>query len=204
MMNSFDSIALFFRKGSNGRGHFVFVTNLAPCSGVSIHLWPEKHHSPVQNEVPASKKIVEVTSKMVQIPAGPAPKQVIFQIVHLIIIIFLHSVSNPFVWGIWVDITPVIFVMWRSNWGQLKSLSYCLLLLLTAMSMPYFCSVLGQSMNMILAFFRLYRWILNILLEKLALLCCGILHSCPCIFFHLLCLPAFFNVNLRSWSASIS
>ncbi|CAD6219907.1 unnamed protein product [Miscanthus lutarioriparius] len=64
------------KLGSNGRGHFVFVTNLAPCSGVRIHLWPGKHHSPVQNELPASKKIVEVTSKMVQIPAGPAPKQV--------------------------------------------------------------------------------------------------------------------------------
>ncbi|CAN6195364.1 unnamed protein product [Urochloa humidicola] len=64
------------KLGSNGRGHFVFVTNLAPCSGVRIHLWPEKQHSPMQNEVPASKKIVEVTSKMVQIPAGPAPKQV--------------------------------------------------------------------------------------------------------------------------------
>ncbi|KAJ1288523.1 hypothetical protein BS78_02G095300 [Paspalum vaginatum] len=64
------------KLGSNGRGHFVFVTNLSPCSGVRIHLWPEKYHSTVQNEVPASKKIVEVTSKMVQIPAGPAPKQV--------------------------------------------------------------------------------------------------------------------------------
>ncbi|KAL5201355.1 hypothetical protein ABZP36_035709 [Zizania latifolia] len=64
------------KLGSNGRGHFVFVTNLAPCSGVRIHLWPEKHHPSEQNEVPASKKIVEVTSKMVQIPAGPAPKQV--------------------------------------------------------------------------------------------------------------------------------
>lgn len=62
--------------GSNGKGHFVFVTNLAPCSGVRIHLWPEKHHSSIQSEIPASKKIVEVTSKMVQIPAGPAPKQV--------------------------------------------------------------------------------------------------------------------------------
>nr|CAB3452976.1 unnamed protein product [Digitaria exilis] len=65
------------KLGSNGRGHFVFVTNLAPCSGVRIHLWPEKHHSPVQDGVPASKKVVEVTSKMVQIPAGPAPKQTI-------------------------------------------------------------------------------------------------------------------------------
>ncbi|KAF0909852.1 hypothetical protein E2562_000165 [Oryza meyeriana var. granulata] len=64
------------KLGSNGRGHFIFVTNLAPCSGVRIHLWPEKDHSTERNEVPASKKIVEVTSKMVQIPAGPAPKQV--------------------------------------------------------------------------------------------------------------------------------
>ncbi|KAL6863759.1 hypothetical protein ACP4OV_016662 [Aristida adscensionis] len=64
------------KLGSNGRGHFVFVTNLAPCSGVRIHLWPEKLHSSLQNEVPASKKIVEVTSMMVQIPSGPAPKQV--------------------------------------------------------------------------------------------------------------------------------
>jgi hypothetical protein len=70
-------------KGSNGKGHFVFVTNLAPCSGVRIHLWPEKHHSSIQNEIPASKKIVEVTLKMVQIPAGPAPKQVIFLTVDL-------------------------------------------------------------------------------------------------------------------------
>ncbi|RCV43649.1 hypothetical protein SETIT_9G310600v2 [Setaria italica] len=34
-----------------------FVTNLAPCSGLRIHLWPEKHHLPVENELPASKKI---------------------------------------------------------------------------------------------------------------------------------------------------
>uniref|UniRef100_A0A0D9XBS7 GPI inositol-deacylase n=1 Tax=Leersia perrieri TaxID=77586 RepID=A0A0D9XBS7_9ORYZ len=64
------------KLGSNCRGHFVFVTNLAPCSGVRIHLWPEKDHSSEQKEIPASKNIVEVTSKMVQIPAGPAPKQV--------------------------------------------------------------------------------------------------------------------------------
>ncbi|CAM0950809.1 unnamed protein product [Alopecurus aequalis] len=64
------------KLGSNGKGHFVFVTNFAPCSGVRIHLWPEKHHSSTENGIPASKKIVEVTSKMVQIPAGPAPKQV--------------------------------------------------------------------------------------------------------------------------------
>nr|CAD1839345.1 unnamed protein product [Ananas comosus var. bracteatus] len=64
------------KLGSNGRGHFVFVTNLAPCSGVRIHLWPEKSNSSLVNEAPASKRIIEVTSKMVQIPAGPAPRQV--------------------------------------------------------------------------------------------------------------------------------
>ncbi|KAL6598084.1 hypothetical protein ACP70R_046505 [Stipagrostis hirtigluma subsp. patula] len=72
------------KLGSNSRGHFVFVTNLAPCSGVRIHLWPEKYHSSVQNEVPASRKIVDVTSKMVQIPAGPTPKQVVRIVIRVV------------------------------------------------------------------------------------------------------------------------
>ena len=80
---NFDHLTILLLKGSNGKGHFVFVTNFAPCSGVRIHLWPEKHHSSIQNEIPASKKIVEVTSKMAQIPAGPAPKQVLFLTVEL-------------------------------------------------------------------------------------------------------------------------
>lgn len=50
------------------------MTNLAPCSGVRIHLWPQKGKS--SSDLPAGKRVREVTSKMVQIPAGPAPLQV--------------------------------------------------------------------------------------------------------------------------------
>ncbi|PKA55842.1 hypothetical protein AXF42_Ash018749 [Apostasia shenzhenica] len=62
--------------GLNGEGHFVFVTNLAPCSGVRLHLWPEKGQSLLGDELPLGKRVLEVTSKMVQIPAGPAPRQI--------------------------------------------------------------------------------------------------------------------------------
>eukprot|EP00257_Ricinus_communis_P020318 XP_015579523.1 uncharacterized protein LOC8270501 isoform X1 [Ricinus communis] len=62
------------KLGSNGKGHFIFVTNLAPCSGVRIHLWPEKGQSPT--DLAASRKVVEVTSKLVQIPSRPAPRQI--------------------------------------------------------------------------------------------------------------------------------
>ncbi|KAF6153828.1 hypothetical protein GIB67_001061 [Kingdonia uniflora] len=61
------------KLGSGGKSHFMFVTNLAPCSGVRLHLWPEK--SEQTSKVPPSKRVVEVTSKMVLIPAGPAPLQ---------------------------------------------------------------------------------------------------------------------------------
>ena len=50
------------------------MTNLAPCTGVRLHLWPEKRKS--ASELPGSKRIVEVTTRMVHIPSGPAPKQV--------------------------------------------------------------------------------------------------------------------------------
>lgn len=66
---------LFWFQGSSGKAHFILVTNLAPCSGIRLHLWPDKNKSPLNVEVPV-KRILEVTSKMVQIPAGPAPKQV--------------------------------------------------------------------------------------------------------------------------------
>uniref|UniRef100_A0A1J3D6Y4 GPI inositol-deacylase n=1 Tax=Noccaea caerulescens TaxID=107243 RepID=A0A1J3D6Y4_NOCCA len=59
--------------GSNGKNHFIFVTNLALCSGVRLHLWPEKEKS--NSNLPVCERVVEVTSKMVLIPAGPAPKQ---------------------------------------------------------------------------------------------------------------------------------
>ncbi|KAG9141981.1 hypothetical protein Leryth_009335 [Lithospermum erythrorhizon] len=61
------------KPGSNGNNHFVFVTNLAPCSGVRIHLWPEKGTSLSE---PVNKRAWEVTSRMVLIPSGPAPRQV--------------------------------------------------------------------------------------------------------------------------------
>lgn len=62
------------KLGSNGKSHFILVTNLAPCSGVRLHLWPEKGKSTLN--LPASKRVVEVTSKMVHIPSGPAPRQI--------------------------------------------------------------------------------------------------------------------------------
>lgn len=58
------------------KGHFIFVTNLAPCSGVRLHLWPEKKKEASGDGLPISRRIIEVTSKMVHIPAGPAPRQV--------------------------------------------------------------------------------------------------------------------------------
>ena len=62
-------------QGSNGKNHFIFVTNLAPCSGVRLHLWPEKGLS--TSNLPLSSRVLEVTSKMVPIPSGPAPTQVL-------------------------------------------------------------------------------------------------------------------------------
>lgn len=62
------------KLGSNGKDHFVFVTNLAPCSGVRLHLWPEKETS--SSEFSLNQRVVEVTSKMVHIPSGPAPRQI--------------------------------------------------------------------------------------------------------------------------------
>ncbi|KAL1207095.1 hypothetical protein V5N11_004302 [Cardamine amara subsp. amara] len=59
--------------GSNGKNNFIFVTNLAPCSGVRLHLWPEREKS--NSNLPVCERVQEVTSKMVLIPAGPAPKQ---------------------------------------------------------------------------------------------------------------------------------
>ncbi|XP_078438846.1 phosphatidylinositol deacylase isoform X2 [Wolffia australiana] len=63
------------KLGSGGRYHFVLVTNLAPCYGIRVHLWPEKNGTS-GTHVPDFKKIIEVTSRMVHIPAGPAPRQI--------------------------------------------------------------------------------------------------------------------------------
>nr|GLL18614.1 uncharacterized protein LOC109180424 isoform X1 [Ipomoea trifida] len=62
------------KLGANGKTHFVFVTNLSPCSGVRLHLWPEKGTS--TSDLSVNKRILEVTSKMVNIPSGPAPRQI--------------------------------------------------------------------------------------------------------------------------------
>ncbi|KAJ6424021.1 hypothetical protein OIU84_024906 [Salix udensis] len=62
------------KLGSDGKGHFMFVTNLAPCSGIRLHLWPDKGKS--ASEMAASKRVLEVTAKLVQIPSGPAPRQI--------------------------------------------------------------------------------------------------------------------------------
>ncbi|GFY87273.1 hydrolases, acting on ester bond [Actinidia rufa] len=62
------------KLGSNGQSHFILVTNLAPCSGIRLHLWPEKGKS--ATDLPGSKGILEVTQKMMHIPSGPAPRQI--------------------------------------------------------------------------------------------------------------------------------
>lgn len=61
------------KLGSNGKSHFVLVTNLEPCSGIRLHLWPEKGKS--ASSLPLNDRVVEVTSKMMRIPSGPAPRQ---------------------------------------------------------------------------------------------------------------------------------
>ncbi|KAI3474959.1 hypothetical protein Pfo_030270 [Paulownia fortunei] len=62
------------KLGPDRKNHFVFVTNLSPCSGVRLHLWREKGTS--ASEFSMNKRVVEVTSKMVHIPSGPAPRQI--------------------------------------------------------------------------------------------------------------------------------
>ncbi|XP_042061957.1 uncharacterized protein LOC121805967 isoform X1 [Salvia splendens] len=62
------------KLGEDGKNHFVFVTNLSPCSGVRLHLWREKETS--ASEVSMNKRVVEVTAKMVHVPSGPAPRQI--------------------------------------------------------------------------------------------------------------------------------
>ncbi|KAK8466782.1 hypothetical protein PHAVU_008G148206 [Phaseolus vulgaris] len=61
------------KLGLNGKSHFVLVTNLEPCSGIRLHLWPEKGKS--ATSLPLNDRVVEVTAKMMRIPSGPAPRQ---------------------------------------------------------------------------------------------------------------------------------
>lgn len=75
VINNQDSYNSFKFQGQDGKNHFVFVTNLSPCSGVRLHLWREKETS--ASEVSMNKRVVEVTAKMVHVPSGPAPRQVL-------------------------------------------------------------------------------------------------------------------------------
>ncbi|XP_022633244.1 GPI inositol-deacylase isoform X1 [Vigna radiata var. radiata] len=61
------------KLGLNGKSHFVLVTNLEPCSGIRLHLWPEKGKS--ATTLPLNDRVVEVTAKIMRIPSGPAPRQ---------------------------------------------------------------------------------------------------------------------------------
>uniref|UniRef100_A0A7I4AUK2 GPI inositol-deacylase n=1 Tax=Physcomitrium patens TaxID=3218 RepID=A0A7I4AUK2_PHYPA len=61
------------RKGRDKHAWFVLVTNLSPCVGMRVHLWPEKSRS---GDMAASERVVEVTKKMVQLPSGPTPPQI--------------------------------------------------------------------------------------------------------------------------------
>jgi hypothetical protein len=74
-MGQFFSLLIWIcMQGSNGKSHFVLVTNLEPCSGIRLHLWPEKGNS--ASSLPLNDRVMEVTSKMMRIPSGPAPRQV--------------------------------------------------------------------------------------------------------------------------------
>ncbi|KAK4778577.1 hypothetical protein SAY86_006105 [Trapa natans] len=61
------------KLGSGEKSQFILVTNLAPCSGVRLHLWPEKGKS---DSKPVNKRVLEVTTKLVHIPSGPTPTQI--------------------------------------------------------------------------------------------------------------------------------
>ncbi|KAH9562192.1 hypothetical protein CY35_05G059400 [Sphagnum magellanicum] len=61
------------KLASNGRDWFVLVTNLAPCVGLRMHLWPEKGQ---QGENGLDNKGMEVTMRMVQLPSGPTHPQI--------------------------------------------------------------------------------------------------------------------------------
>ncbi|KZV17310.1 hypothetical protein F511_18251 [Dorcoceras hygrometricum] len=62
------------KLGADEENHFVFVTNLAPCSGVRLHLWPEK--GTLASKLSMNNHVLEITSKMVHIPSRPAPRQI--------------------------------------------------------------------------------------------------------------------------------
>lgn len=63
-------------------GHwFILATNLAPCAGVRVHLWPDSAKS---GDLRDFEIAVEVTTKMAEIPTGPTQRQVFSLIKDLI------------------------------------------------------------------------------------------------------------------------
>ncbi|KAL3677735.1 hypothetical protein R1sor_020691 [Riccia sorocarpa] len=57
----------------NGKTSFTMATNLPPCTGFRVHLWPEKAGK--GEEKAMNQRLLEVTMKMAQIPAGPSQAQ---------------------------------------------------------------------------------------------------------------------------------
>ncbi|XP_073019053.1 uncharacterized protein [Primulina eburnea] len=62
------------KLGADRKNHFIFVTNLSPCFGVRLHLWPER--GTLASKLSMNNRVLEVTSKMVHIPSRPAPRQI--------------------------------------------------------------------------------------------------------------------------------
>lgn len=52
---------------------FIMATNLAPCVGVRVHLWPGSAKSGGLLDFEIA---VEVTTKMAEVPTGPTQRQV--------------------------------------------------------------------------------------------------------------------------------
>lgn len=69
---TFVSIFMGLSQAKDG-DWFVLATNLAPCTGVRVHLWPA---SAKPGGLSDFEEAVEVTTKMAEIPAGPIQHQV--------------------------------------------------------------------------------------------------------------------------------
>lgn len=70
-------ISMLLIQAHKGRDWFALVTNLSPCVGLRVHLWPEKG---LLSAKAGSDRVLEVTMKMVQLPSGPAPPQVFLRL----------------------------------------------------------------------------------------------------------------------------
>lgn len=60
---------------------FILATNLAPCVGVRVHLWPNSAKS---GGLLDFEMAAEVTTKMAEVPTGPTQRQVYTLISNLI------------------------------------------------------------------------------------------------------------------------